>query len=183
MNPNVSKLPVKTEKTAHKPAERASAMQVWRPFESLRQEVDRLFEDFDRGFWRFPFGRSMLEVEPFWKREPSWGATPAVDIVEKDDAYEVKVDLPGIDEKAVEVKLTDDSLTIKGEQQEEKEEKKKDYYLRERHFGSFERSFALPEGVDRERIEAGFRKGVLTVTLPKKAEARKAARKIEVKGT
>jgi HSP20 family protein len=183
MNQNVSKLPVKTEKTAHKPTERASAMQAWRPFESLRHEVDRLFEDFDRGFWRFPFGRSMFEVEPFWKRELSWGATPAVDIVEKDDAYEVKADLPGVDEKAVEVKLTDDSLTIKGEQQEEKEEKKKDYYVRERHFGSFERSFALPEGVDRDKIEASFKKGVLTVTLPKKPEARKAARKIEVKGT
>ena len=183
MNQNVSKLPVKTEKTAHKPAERSSAMQLWRPFGTLRQEVDRLFEDFDRGFWRFPFGRSTLEVEPFWKRELSWGATPAVDIVEKDDAYEVKADLPGVDEKGIEVKLTDDSLTIKGEQQEEKEEKQTDYYLRERHFGSFERSFVLPEGVDRDKIEASFRKGVLTVKLPKKPEARKAARKIDVKAS
>ena len=72
-------------------------------------------------------------------------------------------------------------MTIKGEKQEEKEEKKKDYYLHERHFGSFERSFEMPEGVDADKIEANFKKGVLTVTLPKKPEAQKPAKKIEVK--
>ena len=72
-------------------------------------------------------------------------------------------------------------MTIKGERQEEKEEKKKDYYLRERSFGSFERSFGLPEGVDADKIEASFKKGVLTLTLPKKPEAQKPAKKIDVK--
>jgi HSP20 family protein len=63
----------------------------------------------------------------------------------------------------------------------EKEEKKKDYYLRERSFGSFQRAFQVPEGVDADKIEASFKKGLLTVTLPKTAEAQKAAKKIEVK--
>ncbi len=74
----------------------------------------------------------------------SRGGAPAVDIVETDDAYEVTADLPGMDEKNLEVKLAKGTLTIKGEKREEKEEKKRDYYLRERHVGSFERRFALP---------------------------------------
>ncbi len=72
-------------------------------------------------------------------------------------------------------------LIIKGEKQEEKEEKKKDYYLHERSFGSFERSFRMPEGVDTDKIEANFKKGVLTVKLPKTAEAQKAEKKVAIK--
>ncbi len=86
-----------------------------------------------------------------------------------------------MDEKNIEVKLANGGLTIRGEKAEEKEEKKKDYYLHERRFGSFERCFAVPEGVDTDKIEANFRKGVLTVTLPKKPEAIKPEKKIEVK--
>jgi HSP20 family protein len=86
-----------------------------------------------------------------------------------------------MDEKNIDVKVADGTLTIKGEKQEEKEEKKKDYYLRERSFGSFERSFAIPEGVDADKIEASFNKGVLTLTLPKKPEAQKPVKKIDVK--
>jgi HSP20 family protein len=86
-----------------------------------------------------------------------------------------------MDEKNIEVKLVNGSLTIRGEKQEEKEEKKQDYYLHERHFGSFERRFAVPEGVNTDKIEASFKKGVLTVRLPKKPEAIKPEKKIEVK--
>jgi HSP20 family protein len=86
-----------------------------------------------------------------------------------------------LDEKNIEVKVTDGVITIKGEKQEEKEEKNKDYYLQERSFGSFQRSFELPQSVDLDKIEATFKKGVLTVTLPKKPEAQKPAKKIEVK--
>lgn len=77
------------------------------------------------------------------------------------------------------MKLANGNLTIKGEKQEEKEEKEKekDYYLHERSFGSFERSFALPEGVDRDKVGASFKKGVLTVTLPKTPEAQNADKK------
>jgi HSP20 family protein len=172
-----SKVPVKTEQKA--PA-RATAMRAWSPFESLRHEVDQLFEDFDRGSWMSPFRRSIFDIEPFWRSEAAFAA-PSVDIVEKDGAYEVTAELPGMDEKNIEVKLVNGGLTIKGEKQEEKEEKKKNYYLHERHFGSFERCFAVPEGVETDKIDASFKKGVLTVTLPKKPEAQKPEKKIEVK--
>jgi HSP20 family protein len=175
-----TKLPVKTEEKA---SERSSAVQAWRPLETLRREVDRLFEGFDRELWRSPFRRSIFDIEPFFQRELTWGTAPAVDIVEKRNAYEIIAELPGLDEKNIEVKLVNGGLTIKGEKQEEKEEKKKDYYLQERRFGSFERRFAVPEGVDADKIEASFKKGVLTVTLPKKPEAQKPEKKIEVKAT
>ena len=127
----------------------------------------------------------MLAIEPLWRRKLSWAAAPAVDITESDKAYEISAELPGMDEKNIEVKVVNGSLIIKGEKQEEKEEKKKekkkDYYLHERQFGSFERCFEVPEGVDADKIEASFKKGVLIVTLPKKPEAQKPAKKIEVK--
>ncbi len=172
-----TKLPVKA---VEKKTEEKATETRW-PLETLRREVDRLFEDFDRDFWRAPFRRSVFDMEPFWRRELSWGATPAADIVEKDNAYEITADVPGFDEKNIEVKLADGGLTIKGEKHEEKEEKKKDYYLHERHAGSFERHFRIPEGVDTDKIEASFKKGVLTLTLPKKPEAQKPTKKIEVK--
>lgn len=179
MPEGASKLPVKTET---KPTEGKGTMpQEWRPFDTLRREVDRLFDEFDRSPWRLPFRRSAFDVEPFWRRQLTWAAAPAADIVEKDNTYEVTVELPGLDEKNIEVKLANGRLTIKGERQEEKEEKKKDYYLHERQFGSFERSFAVPEEVDIDKIEASFKKGVLTVALPKKPEAVKPAKKIDVK--
>ena len=90
--------------------------------------------------------------EPFWGREEAWGAAPSVDIVEKDNAFEVTAELPGLDETDVEVKLVDGSLTIKGEKQEEK---RKNYYLHERQYGSFERCFAVPEGVDADKSAYG----------------------------
>jgi HSP20 family protein len=142
---------------------------------------DRLFEDFGfgRSKWRLPFQRSAFNAEPFWREFSA--AVPAVDIVEKDNAYEITADLPGIDEKHVEVQVSNGNLTIKGEKAEQKEQKKKDYYLQERHFGSFERTFGVPENLDADKIEATFKKGVLTVMLPKKADAQKPMKKIDVK--
>ena len=171
MAENVSKLPVKVEKAAA----------PWQPFASLRREVDRLFEDFDQDFWGSRFRRSMFGAEPMVRQEMVWGTAPAVDIAESDKAFEFTAELPGMDEKSIEIKLANGGLTIKGEKVQEKEEKKKNYYLHERHFGSFERYFRLPEGIDADRIEATFKKGVLTVTLPKTVEAQKAEKKIEVK--
>jgi len=176
MAETVTKLPVKQEKT-----ERAPIAETWRPFEALRREVEQLFDDFDQNFLQLPTLRPFFGFEPPWRREAVWEAAPAVDIAESENGYEITVELPGMDEKNVEVKVVNGTLTIKGEKQEEKEEKKKDYYLHERHFGSFERSFEIPEGVDADKIEAKFKKGVLTVTLPKKPEAQKPAKKIEVK--
>lgn len=176
------KVPVTTQDNEqdNKAVANAGAVQAWRPLESLRREVDRLFENFHRDLWRSPFSRSVFEIEPLWQRGFK-AAAPAVDIVEKDNAYEVTAELPGMDEKNIEVKLDNGGLTIKGEKQEEKEEKQKGYHLQERSFGSFERYFAIPEGVDADKIEASFKKGVLTVTLPKKPEAQKPAKKIDIK--
>ena len=167
-----SKVPVKTAE--------AATLRDWRPLESLRREISNLFEDFDRGL-RSPFGRSIFDVEPLLQRELTWASTPAVDIVEKDKAYEVTAELPGMDESNIEVKVANGMLTIKGEKKEEKEEKKKDYYFSERRFGSFERRFQVPDGVDSNKIEANFKKGVLTVILPKTAEAQASEKKITVK--
>ena len=174
MAETAAKLPEKSGKHA---AERVPAL------EGLRREVDRLFEDFDRDFWRTPFrsARSLVDIEPFRRRDMALAEVPAVDMVEKEGAYEITAELPGLDEKDIEVNLVDGGLTIKGEKQEEKEEKKKDYYLHERRFGAFERSFRLPEGVDADKIEATFKSGVLTLTLPKTPEARRPEKKIEVK--
>jgi HSP20 family protein len=104
-----------------------------------------------------------------------------VDIAEKEKEYEVMAELPGMDENNIDVKFADGMLTIKGEKKEEKEEKKKDYYLSERRYGSFQRSFQVPDGVDAEKIEASFKNGVLTVKLPKTAEAVKQEKKIAIK--
>ena len=176
MAETVTKVNVRQQKT-----EPSSTLQAWRqPFESLREEIDDLFDDFGRGVWQ-PFRRSLFAGEPLFRRGLTGATIPAVDVVESEKAYEITAELPGMDEKNIEVKVAEGGLTIKGEKQEEKEEKKKDYYLHERHFGSFERSFDVPESVDADKIEASFKKGVLTVTLPKKPEAQKPAKKIEVK--
>ena len=87
-----------------------------------------------------------------------------------------------MNKKDIEVKVANGVMTIKGQKEESKEEKKEDYHLRERRFGSFERALRVPDTVDLDKIEASFRKGVLTVTLPKTAEAQKPVKKIEVKG-
>ena len=169
-----TKLPVnEQEKTPARPQAR--------PFDALRQEVERLFDRFDVDFWRAPFRRPIFDAEPFWQREWSLTAVPAVDIAEKDQAFEVTAELPGMDDKSIEVKTVNGNLVIKGEKKEEKEEKKKDYHLSERRYGSFERRFQLPEGVDPDKIVANFKNGILTVTLPKKPEAQKPEKKIDVK--
>ncbi len=175
MAETVTKLPVKTERTL------PSALPMWRPFESLHREIDQLFEDFGGGMWRSPFRHSFFDIEPFRRAETAFCGVPAVDVTETDQAYEVTAELPGMEEKNIDVKLANGVLTIKGEKQDEKEEKKKDYYVRERSFGSFQRSFQVPDSVDADKIEANFKKGVLTVTLPKSVEAQKAEKKIAVK--
>ena len=166
-----TKLPVKTEKHEVTPA--------LRPFEKLREEIDRVFDNFPSLLSRSAFTSPLFQAEPFW-RTWSWGAVPAVDIAEKDNAYEVTAELPGMDEKSVEVKYSDGMLTIKGEKEEATEEKKKDYHLSERRYGSFQRSFSVPSGIDGDKIDASFKKGVLTVTLPKSADAAKKEKKIPV---
>lgn len=167
-----TKLPVKKSAVPVKTEERT-------PFESLRSEIDRLFDDFRPFDWRLPSQVLGFEVPRITRAE--WQVAPAMDLTEKDDAYEITVELPGLDEKNVDIKRSNHTLTIKGEKREEKEDKQKGYYLSERRYGSFQRSFQLPEGVDADKIDANFAKGVLTVKLPKTAEAQKAEKKITVK--
>lgn len=171
-----TKVPVGTENKTVKPQAR---LQAWHPFESLRREVDRLFDEFDGGAWPSPFRRSNFEA--LWRLGPAWPGAPATDITNTDKAYEITAELPGMDEKDIEVKVASGVMSIKGQKKEATEEKNKDYYLQERRFGSFERSFRLPEGVDSDKIVASSKKGVLTVTLPKTPEAQKAEKRIEVR--
>jgi HSP20 family protein len=161
-----TKLPVKNEPSQAAPSTR---VQEWRPFETLRNQVDRLFRDFEGGFVQMPFYR---DIDAFWRREFA-PLTPAVDVVEKENAFELTAELPGLDAKNIELSLSDDVLTIKGEKTEEKEEKTKDRYVSERRYGSFRRSLQLPAGVDPAKIEASYKSGVLSVKLPKSEEAKK----------
>ncbi|MDL2410281.1 Hsp20/alpha crystallin family protein [Rhizobium calliandrae] len=166
MADTAKKLPVSTE---NKPA---PAMPRWSPFESLRSEMDRVFNEFTPNFFDRPFARFPTAITR---------GMPAVDFVESDRSYELTAELPGIEAKELDVALTNGILTIKGEKQESKEEKATEYYLSERRYGSFQRNFQLPDGIDTDKIEASFANGVLKVVLPKTPGARENDRKITVK--
>lgn len=140
-----------------------------RPFAYLHQEIDRLFEDFTRGFH---FG------EPFAKL-PSVGLTPRMDMVENKEAIVFTAELPGLEEKDVEVNLADNVLTIRGEKKAEQEGKEHDYQFSERSYGAFLRRVELPARVDPQGVKAQLSNGVLTITVPKPTPA--VTRKIEVK--
>jgi HSP20 family protein len=129
---------------------------------------------------RAPSFSSLVDFEPFWRRDVGFNVSPAIDVIESDKAYEITAELPGLDAKNIEILLSDGTLTIKGEKQEEKEEKTKDRYVSERRYGSFRRSLQVPSSVDTSKIEANFKNGVLTVTLPKSPEAQKAQKSIPV---
>lgn len=151
------------------------------PLMSLHREMDRLFDEFSRGFSLFPFGRDAGWDWGFGSRNGA--LTPSVDVAETDKAFEFTAELPGLAEDNIDISLADGVLTLKGEKKEEEEQKDKGYYLSERRYGSFRRSFRLPEGVDEDKIEAKFDKGVLKITLPKAQEAARKAKKIAIKAS
>jgi HSP20 family protein len=154
------------------------APDAWRSF---RTEMDRLFDRFTNS-WGMPSLRRMLDVEPSFRYEGAFTMpTPAVDITEDDTAYKVMAELPGMSEEEIEVVVSGDMLTLKGEKRAEKEQKEKNFYLSERSYGAFQRSFYIPDGVDRDKIGADFSKAVLTITMPKTAKAVEQRKKIEVK--
>ena len=136
------------------------------PFMSLQREIDRLFEDFTRGF-------------PTFSGNGATALMPSMDVTETDKEIEVTAELPGLEEKDVQINLADNLLSIRGEKKAEKEQKDKNYRRVERSYGSFERTLELPEGVNPDAIKANIAKGVLKVTIPKPAPAQ--AKKIEVK--
>ncbi|TAJ25359.1 MAG: Hsp20/alpha crystallin family protein [Nitrospirae bacterium] len=142
---------------------------------SWDRDVDRTFGLFDRmmeEFWRRPF-LSPWEPERLWPSRAVSMRLPALDVYEEKDAVIVKADLPGLSKEDVEVKLTGRTLTIKGEKKKEEEVKEKNYYRRERSYGSFVRSVELPTDVKPDEIKATFHDGVIEVRLPKTEEAKK----------
>jgi HSP20 family protein len=141
------------------------------PFFALHREMNRMFDDFFRGLDLSPFdsGRNM---ETF---------IPSIDMREDEKEVVVKAELPGMNEKDIEVTLADNGLTIQGEKKDEKEEQGKGYRHREASYGAFCRFIQLPEGLDIEKVDARFKNGVLTVTLARQEGARAKGKKISIK--
>lgn len=137
------------------------------PFSGLRRVMDRWFDDFTTDF---------SEVMPTSMR----AFTPQLDLKETDDKLILSAELPGLTDKDVNVEIDNDILTISGEKRSEHKEEEKGRYVSERTFGSFERSIRLAPDIDREKIDAVVKNGVLTVTLPKSAKAKNAVKKISV---
>lgn len=144
----------------------------WRPFHEL-EDVERRLDEI--------LGRPSLPR--VWRRFPfeakEW--LPAAEMFEKEDRFVVKAELPGMKEEDVDISVTDDTLTIKGEKKSESEVKEEDYYFSERSYGSFFRSIALPSNVDAKRIEACFDDGILEIDLPKVTEVKPKKIKVSAK--
>jgi HSP20 family protein len=140
---------------------------------SFRQEMDNLFETWTKDLG-FP--------QTSWARAEVW---PRINVSETDKEIQISAELPGVDQKDIEVTLTGGELLIKGEKKSEIDEKKDEqgraYHRVERSFGSFQRRMSLPYDVDPNKVQAAFKDGVLTLTLPKPAEVQKATKKIEIK--
>lgn len=143
------------------------------PLRDMEWEMNRLFRNFSRNFFEdTPFGTELMA--------PS-APMPRVDVTETDKEIRVTAELPGMEEKDVEVSLSENVLTLSGEKKQEKEEKEKNFYRLERSFGKFQRKVALPAEVETDKVEAVFKKGVLTVKLPKTEKSREEVKKITIK--
>lgn len=137
------------------------------PFSAFRHEMNRLFDE-------------AFNHIPLWRRNGDGALSPSIDLKETDTTFEVQAELPGVDQKDIDVSYAKGVLTIKGEKKAEKEESKGGYHLSERSYGSFVRSFAIDD-VDADKVDAKFEKGVLKVVLPKLPASQAKTRKIEVK--
>lgn len=146
------------------------------PMMQLHREMDRLFENAFRSFG----------LSPFRTESPSLSATglmkPQVDVTANEKEYTITVEVPGVDEKDIKVEIAGNTMTIRGEKKLEKEKKDTNYYCMERSYGSFQRILTLPEDADEEKVEAEFRKGVLSINIPRKALPQSEVKKIEIKG-
>jgi HSP20 family protein len=150
----------------------------WQPLVALRNAIDRAFDEFTTGW---PLGERMFRLRP-WAQFPMviGAAAPATDVIEQDNQFTVAVEMPGMAATDIDVSLSGDLLTVRGEKPETREEKES-YRLSERHHGLFQRSFRIPPSVDADRIEARYEEGMLKIVLPKTAEAQRKQRKIDVK--
>jgi HSP20 family protein len=147
--------------------------------ETLRREIDRLFDEMRPSAWQLPTTRSLFSDDMPSMRD--WQISPSVDFVEVGNSYELTVELPGLDVANVDVTISNDVLAIKGEKKDEKQKHQGDCYVSERQYGSFERMLKLPDGVDAEKIAASFAKGVLTIKLPKSPATREAEKRVPIK--
>lgn len=141
------------------------------PLVSLQRDINHVFED----FWR--------KVEHGWNGGGNAVGMfgPSTDITETDDHVEVSVELPGMTENDIDISLSGNAMTIRGEKKNEREQEHKGIYMSERSYGSFYRTMPLPAGVDTEKADATFKNGVLTVSLPKTKEAQAQIKRIPVK--
>ena len=142
----------------------------WEPFRefaTLQDRINRVFRDSYSGTGQ----DDSLTTSSF---------APAVDVYEDEHKVSLKIEVPGIDEKDIDVRVENNTLTVHGERKIEKEEKEENYRRVERQYGSFTRTFTLPQTVDTENVSANYDKGVLKITLPKKAEAKPKQIKVNV---
>ncbi len=142
----------------------------WEPFREFATLQDRMNRLFRESFNETGRDES-LTTSSF---------APAVDVYEDDHKVTLKIEVPGIDEKDIDVQVENNTLTVHGERKIEKDEKEENYRRVERQYGSFTRTFALPPTVDSEHVSANYDKGVLSITLPKKAEAKPKQIKVNV---
>ena len=144
----------------------------WEPFRELQDRIDRMSRLF-RESYRPEGPEEALTTTSF---------APPVDIYEDEHNITLKMEVPGIDEEDIDVRIENNTLTIRGERRFEKEEKEENFSRVERQYGSFTRSFTLPSSVETENIQASYDKGVLEIRLTKKAEARPKQIKVKVGG-
>jgi HSP20 family protein len=144
------------------------------PFQSFRTEMDRLFDSFLGGM---PSLTSLRQSFP-----STQVITPTLDVKENEKEIVVKADLPGMDEKDINLTVHNGVLSLRGEKKSEHTDERDNYHVMERSYGSFQRSIRLPDTVDEDKAEARFDKGVLTITLPKRPESVSAQKKIQIKG-
>lgn len=145
------------------------------PFMALRDRMERLIDDFSGGLDAWPFPGRMTPFE--WRMS---AFIPSIDIRDENNQIKIEAELPGVSEKDVEVSLSRDAVIIRGEKKYEAEEKERGYYRVERSYGSFERAISLPVDVDRDKVQAKFKNGVLSITLPKSPEAMQQTKKIPI---
>lgn len=142
------------------------------PVRSLRQEVDRLFEDFFRG-WPKPWTGG-------WATQEEGAFAPAVDLKETEKEFVLTAEVPGLQKDDLDVNIMAESVTIRGERREEKESKEQSYYYKESSYGSFQRVIPLPAPILAEKAKAKLKDGVLSLTLPKAEPSKSKAIKIKV---
>jgi HSP20 family protein len=147
------------------------------PFHNLRDEIDRVFDEFMS--WS-PFRGGLLD-RPLAQLGLRRGMVPAADVCERADAYEIDIDVPGVKTGDIEIAVSGDTLTVRCEVGAEQKEEGTQYYSYERRHETFSRMFGLPAGVDPDGIAADMENGVLKITIPKTAETQKKIRKVEVK--